>query len=265
MRKFCYISFLVFALVPALQAQDRSSVDTTVPLQEIKPPVEDVEVNTQDAVSFDENVLDTSLIKNNLSLPGDSIRNWRNRKEYAYVNYLDSLLKNQKKPKAKPVQAPEGPGLFDSFLSSSIVSIVLWTLAIFFILFIIYRLFLADGVFRRKTKAGKVEAQVEEELITEESDFDALIRQALQAGDYRLAVRYQYLKTLHLLAGRQFIQLAPDKTNYQYVREISNRNHQNEFAALTLNYEYVWYGEFGIEKPLYQKIENGFTSLNQKL
>ena len=106
---------------------------------------------------------------------------------------------------------------------------------------------------------------MEEEVITRESDFDALIRTALQNSNYRQAVRYQYLRTLHILADKNFIELAPDKTNFQYVREIANRNHQNDFASLTLNYEYVWYGEFDIDKNIYQKIENNFTSLNQKL
>jgi hypothetical protein len=49
------------------------------------------------------------------------------------------------------------------------------------------------------------------------------------------------------------------------VQEIANHNHRQDFAALTLNYEYVWYGEFDIEKDIYQKIENGFINLNRKL
>ena len=40
---------------------------------------------------------------------------------------------------------------------------------------------------------------------------------------------------------------------------------QNDFASLTLNYEYVWYGEFEVEKDIYDKIEKGFRNFNQKV
>ena len=102
-------------------------------------------------------------------------------------------------------------------------------------------------------------------MITNESDFDALIRQALQNGNYRQAVRYQYLRTLHLLSGRGMVSLAPDKTNFNYVTEISNPEYRNAFAALTLYYEYAWYGEFDVDKNIYEKIEYNFSSLNKKI
>ena len=107
--------------------------------------------------------------------------------------------------------------------------------------------------------------EVTEEVVTSESDFDRLIRVALTTGNYRLAVRYQYLRSLHQLAVRNYVSLAADKTNYQYVQEISNHQVRNDFASLTLNYEYVWYGEFQIEQTIYQKLETAFKSFNQKV
>ncbi|MEO7308306.1 MAG: DUF1206 domain-containing protein [Ferruginibacter sp.] len=268
MHKIIYISLLLISFLPAAQAQKKFVYEDTALLQkeeQVTAPGEDVKVVENTTADNAEENIDTSLYKNNLNLPYDSIRNWKNSKEYAYTKYLDSLLKNEKKAELRQTPRPPGSGLFNSLLNSSFVSVLLWTLAIGFVLFIIYRLFLADGAFRRRSKTKNMEAEVEEELITGESNFDAMIRQSLQNGNYRQAVRYQYLRTLHLLAGKNFVQLAPDKTNYQYVREITNRSHQNDFAALTLNYEYVWYGEFNIEKDTYQKIETNFTSLNQRL
>lgn len=273
MRKTIYISFLLMSFLSAAQAQEKVIYEDTSLLQkdeQVTAPAEVVIDEVVPAESKDDTVIpyheekaDTVLYQNDLYLPYDSIKNWRNLKAYAYTKYLDSLLKNKKKPEPK---ATPRPGILNSILGSGFVSVLLWTLAICFVLFIIYRLFLADGVFQRRSKAVKnAEAEVEEEVITGESDFDALIRSALQNSNYRQAVRYQYLRTLHILADKHFIDLAPDKTNFQYVREIANRSHQNDFASLTLNYEYVWYGEFEIGKDIYQKIENNFNSLNQKL
>jgi hypothetical protein len=142
----------------------------------------------------------------------------------------------------------------------------LWFIAGAFILFIIYNLFLADGVFKRSPKSNSAAIpEAEEEHIDKESDFDKLIRNAIQSGNYRLAIRYHYLQTLHLLAGKNQVQLAADKTNYQYVRELVNKNFQNDFSALTLNYEYVWYGEFAIDEIVYSKLKTAFVSFNNKL
>lgn len=275
MRKIIYISFLCMALLSAAQAQDQKytvSDTQVVKDQEIiqapsategvveQAPAEDHTLNSVDEKP------DTTLYINNLPFPADSMQNWKDLKEFAYAKYLDSLLKEKQKTQARSKPGSFEPGVMNSILASSVVRVFLWTLAILFILFILYKLFLAEGVFKRESRAVKQQTpEVEEEVISSESDFNNLIYQSLQANNYRQAVRYQYLKTLHKLSDRNLVELAKDKTNFQYVRELRNPAFQNDFASLTLNYEYVWYGEFIIDKSIYQKIESNFTALNQKL
>ena len=272
MRKIIYISLLLMGFLSAAQAQKKIIYEDSSLLQKdeaVSATVDQIEVVKDSTVLVDapataledDEPADTSLYKNDLNLSYDSIKNWRNLKDYAYTKYLDSLLKNIKQ---KEPPAPRR-SIFSNLFNSNIVTVLLWTVAIAFILFILYRLFLAEGVFKRKLKSVKTEAEVAEEIITSESDFDALIRQAIQNGNYRQAVRYQYLRTLHLLAEKNMVQLAPDKTNFQYVSEIANRSYQQDFASLTLNYEYVWYGEFEIDKNIYDKIESNFSRFNQKI
>lgn len=267
MHKIIYISVLLFSILSAAHAQEKFVYEDTALLikdEAVTAPVEDNRITDELIESYYAEKIDTTLFPNSVQLPYDSIKQWKDLKQYAYIKYLDSLLKNRKK--AEVMQAPRSPGFINDILGSGFISALLWILAICFIFFIIYRLFLADGVFKRRSKAIiKEEDEMDEEELTKESDFDALIKTALQHGNYRQAVRYQYLRTLHTLADKNFIELAPDKTNYQYVRELKNRDQQQAFAALTLNYEYVWYGEFNIDKNIYQKIETGFTDLNQKL
>ncbi len=280
MRKTIYISILLMSFFVAAKAQkkiiyqDTSLLQTDEPV--LSPPVEDF--NDVDTVDYNapveeaeneetETTLDTVLYKNNLIFPYDSVKKWRNQKDYSYTKYLDSLLKALNEEALKKQQEPpEPPGFFSNLLGSGIVGFLLWAFVICFIGFILYRLFLSEGGFRRRSKTmNEMVPGVQEEIITPESDFDALIRQALQKNNYRQAIRYQYLRTLHLLAGKSLVVLAPDKTNYQYVTEIVNRDQQQAFAGLTLNYEYVWYGEFEIDKNIYEKIETGFRQLNQKV
>ena len=277
MHKFFYISLLLLFFVPDVRAQKKYIYQDSSLLQkeEQYPAVDSAveiiqqQVEATDKIAIDEVIEkpDTALYANNISLSADSIRHWKKLKDYAYIQYIDSLLKEKKKKKVKePDYQPTGTGILNGLLNSGFIKFLLWAFAIGFVLFIIYRLFLAEAVFLRKSKSmNNGEAEVEEELITSDSDFDVLIKQALQNNNYRQAVRYQYLRTLHTLAAKGFVELAPDKTNFQYVSEIKNRDYQNDFAALTLHYEYVWYGEFAIEQDIYHKIETGFINLNKKL
>ena len=275
MRKIIYISLVCMAILSSAQAQDQKyTVSDTLVVkdQEIIQAPSATEGLVEQAPADDHTLSsivekpDTTLYLNSLIFPADSMQSWKNRKEFAYAKYLDSLLKEKQKAQVRSKPRSYEPGLMNSILASSIVRVLLWTLAILFILFILYKLFLAEGVFKRESRTAKQQnPEVEEEVISSESDFDNLINQALQANNYRQAVRYQYLKTLHKLSDRNLVELAKDKTNFQYVRELRNPAFQNDFASLTLNYEYVWYGEFMIDRNIYQKIESNFAALNQKL
>lgn len=287
MRKYIFISILSLAFFSAAHAQDKKYLykdstlneseqlyDTTVeqviqaPVQEEEKKILYEEVTEEEK---EEDVIDTSLNYNQLTVPPDSVTAWKNLKGFAYVKNLDSLLKAKKQApkeaeKEKTYSQPSGGGWLNAVLSSNGLQFFLWTLAVAFVMFVLYKLFLTDGAFRRKSAATNAKtAAVEEEVITGESDFDLLIKQALQQRNYRLAVRYQYLNTLHKLADKKLVELAADKTNYQYVREISNPAYQNEFAGLTLNYEYVWYGEFDIDENIYRSMNEKFNQLNTRL
>ena len=278
MRKTIYISILMVSFFSAVQAQKKVIYEDTSLLQKDEPvisapeealrDVDSVILNVpEEAVKADEETpLDTTLYQNNLHFSYDSIKNWRNQNDYSYSKYLDSLLKSKKEPEKKETPKSSEPDLLNDILGSGILGLILWTFVICFVGFILYQLFLSDGGFRRRSKKVKdIIAEAAEEIITNESDFDALIRQALQNANYRQAIRYQYLRTLHLLADKNLVSLAPDKTNFNYVSEITNADNRQAFAALTLNYEYVWYGEFDIDKNIYEKIETNFRQLNQKI
>jgi hypothetical protein len=260
MHKQLLISFFTMLLFSAANAQQSNQPYGDSSVIEVK--------DDYDETPNDTLYIDTTLYFSRPAMPADSVNAWKNSKEFSYVKNLDSLLVKAKnaQEREQPDNSSSGSNWLGRFLSSGSVKVFFWGLAIFFVLFILYKLFLTEGAFRRKTMASSPGTpEVEEEVINSESDLESLIKQALQARNYRLAVRYRYLQTLYKLAAKKMLELAVDKTNYQYVREISNQSYQNEFAALTLNYEYVWYGEFEIEANIYQRIENGFSQFNNKL
>ena len=80
-----------------------------------------------------------------------------------------------------------------------------------------------------------------------------------------LPPRYLYLQSLKKLSDNELILFSPDKTNRIYVKELSDRIYQSEFAYLTLNYEYVWYGKFAINLSRYEQLKEQFILFNKKI
>ena len=212
----------------------------------------------------------------------DSLQDYKQDKDFAYMKYMDSLLRKtkdlsvdtfsvsnsnirrQKKPSKNSEERTPPPNL--NFFSMPIVKLILWILAIFLIGFIIYKLFLGENFFRRnRSYKNTSDIQKEEEDISDPSGYDTLIAQAVMNKNYRLAIRYSYLQALHKLAVSGLLQFSADKTNYQYVNELRGKPYQNDFAAITLNYEYVWYGKFEIDENIYNRLSGEYRSFNQKL
>ncbi|MCL2596205.1 MAG: hypothetical protein FWD66_00780 [Paludibacter sp.] len=76
-----------------------------------------------------------------------------------------------------------------------------------------------------------------------ETDLDKLIENAVAADNFRLAVRFVYLKILKLLAQRQIIEYQYQKTNYEYAYQIENLDLRTVFREVSFVFDYCWYGE----------------------
>lgn len=221
---------------------------------------------------------DTTIVKTAFDTGNDSLQRWKRSRDFAYIMYLDSLLRKEKGLRMDTVSIDKNTGKkrraaafsaennSNNFLNSFPLQIFFWAIAIFFIGIIIYKLFLTNGIFaKRNTKLTEDQTENEPKGLNEYSEYDGFIREAEVMNDYNLATRYLYLRTLKKLADSDLILYSPDKTNYSYVKELSNENYRQEFASLTLNYEYVWYGKFVISSRRYQQLKEQFNSFNKKV
>ena len=105
----------------------------------------------------------------------------------------------------------------------------------------------------------------EEEHIIKNEDIQVLIQKALGDKNYRLAVRYYYLYILQLMSEQELIDWQLQKTNHDYENEIKKPDLKKAFAKITRLYDYVWYGDFGIDESQYQKAETIFSTLQKSL
>ncbi|MCV2487290.1 DUF4129 domain-containing protein [Flavobacterium sp. SH_e] len=89
-------------------------------------------------------------------------------------------------------------------------------------------------------------------------DFEKLIQESIEAGEKRIAVRYYYLWLLKVMAQHNYIEWDIEKTNSDYLYELQNPAHKEEFTYLSYLYNYIWYGEFEIDDAIFRKTENRF-------
>lgn len=89
-------------------------------------------------------------------------------------------------------------------------------------------------------------------------DFEKLIKESIEAGERRIAIRYYYLWLLKVMAQNNYIEWDIEKTNSDYLYELHNPAHKEEFTYLSYLYNYIWYGEFEIDDVVFRKTENRF-------
>lgn len=92
-----------------------------------------------------------------------------------------------------------------------------------------------------------------------EMDFDKLIAQAVASHDYRKGIRLLFLKSLKMLADRNFIHWEHGKTNHEYLAELTKEDLKTGFNELNFYFEYAWYGNFSIDHEMFLKVQNLFT------
>lgn len=123
-------------------------------------------------------------------------------------------------------------------------------------------------MFKRKSRTKEdVDAGVEDVDI-HAINYESQIQGAIKSGDYRLAVRLWFLRSLKEMTDRDLIQWKIDKTNNDYYYELSGSGLEQQFGRVSLIYDYIWYGEFGVDEMRYRKVEddmrNFYVSVQKK-
>lgn len=155
--------------------------------------------------------------------------------------------------------------MFYSVGQSGVMGVVVILVIVLILGLIIMKLF---GV-NFRTLMGKKEIDASEiDIYTEnvhEMDFDALIANALKNKDYRLVIRFAYLKNLKQLSDKDIINWSANKTNYSYQYEINDNMLRSKFLETTLIFDYVWYGEFSVSEEQFSDIYTRMNSLNSMI
>lgn len=116
---------------------------------------------------------------------------------------------------------------------------------------------------KKKPEIDKTVKLTDEELDTE--TYHQQIEQAVASGRFRAAVRLLYLQTLRVLVDKGIIDYSREKTNAAYLRSLVSTPWYKTFATLTLDYEYIWYGEVPVNDEQFNVIHRQFRQFMNEL
>lgn len=130
----------------------------------------------------------------------------------------------------------------------------------FLLYFLIRYLMSKDGNFllgKRNRKIKITSHDIEENI--HEINFPERISQLEKQQDYRSAIRYHFLYSIKKLTDKNLINWNPEKTNQDYLKELKNKNLQEDFRRVIYIYDYIWYGEFDTQEKDYQHYKTYFN------
>lgn len=146
---------------------------------------------------------------------------------------------------------------------------ILGILGIVVLIFFLLRYFVGiQGVQKTKNRTFDPNAEIDTQTVAEhihEFDLEALLKQAIERKEYSVATRLYYLLAIKTLSEKKLINWKKDKTNRNYLNELSGTAHRNPFRELTNIFERVWYGEVPIEAKAFGAIQGQFRQFIQSI
>jgi hypothetical protein len=172
---------------------------------------------------------------------------------------------NAQLAKKKTTEAPKKFSV--AWLQQQWIRILFWVLFIggFAAVLIWYLSSLNIQLFRKRTADIST---WEEEKITEDIfsiAYEREIAAAVQAQNFRQAVRLHYLQTLSLLSKKGAINFMQDRTNSEYLLQLYNTPFHNDFNRLTRSFEYTCYGKFNLTPTAFEKVQKDFETFYRRI
>lgn len=189
---------------------------------------------------------------------------------------LNPLRKKEERPR-KERQKGKGDGAdreempsfqIDRPLLTNIVKFLLILIAAVAIALLLKHLLGFGSIpWNKKIKPQQL-AEIHLETIEEnlhEAEMNPLIRQAIEQGQYALAIRLYFLAILKELSLMQAIRWKKNKTNREYLQELQNQSDHADFSRTARIFERIWYGNRIITAGEFRQVEFPFADFLRRL
>lgn len=195
-------------------------------------------------------------------------KNWQNATaELDYEQFRkkekeeDTTNNNRTENSAEPFDMDFNTSIFDGDWSG-FFQVFFFVLVIGLLAFLTLKLMGATAFLSNK-KIDKTALNYSIEKIEanlHQADLEGFVNQAVQNGDYKLAIRLYYLQIIKKLSLQKWIKWKKDKTNNAYLNEMRGSGSFKEFRAVTRLFERVWYGDVRIDASDFEVLRPQFLA-----
>jgi hypothetical protein len=191
-------------------------------------------------------------------VPQSKVEKYLADRDYEYANDPAYWKKDK-------IQNSPGPSSFWNFMGNKVIQ---WILLLGVIAAIIYGLFLLarENNFRWFSRRSKQPQQIEpDSLLQGPVDYDEAIRKYQAEGNYRFAIRYLFLRLIHSATDKNIIQIRDSTTNADIWRAFGQHPLASQFRYLATAYEYIYFGDFNLNKEIFDSLKNKFEVFQEKI
>ena len=157
--------------------------------------------------------------------------------------------------------------LFIRYGASDAWGYVFYGAAILFGAWLVYQIFQSNfsGVLYGRSRRNQAEARILNRVEDiHDIDYERQIQDAIAAHQYRLAVRLYYLYVLKTLSDSKQIDWKIDKTNHDYLSEMTGSPLSQPFSEMTRAFEYAWYGDRPLDETAFQRVQHSFQQFQSR-
>lgn len=192
-----------------------------------------------------------------------SFREVSQRQVNSYLKNPDYAYANE--PEYWRQEAPSKPGIFTKLFGSRLFQWIIFILFAGIFLYGIYQLAKENNLRWLKRKSIQNDSSQEVYDFNNEIDYDVLIHKYQLEENYRLAVRFMYLRLIRTIRDKGDIQIRDSSTNAEIARAFATHPGVADFRYLATAYEYIYYGEFIPQQDLFNRLKNRFEDFQQTL
>ena len=191
-------------------------------------------------------------------VPQSKVNKYLADRDYEFANDPEYWKKDK-------TQDNTGPSLFTRLLRNKIFQWALFLVVIAVVMYGIFQL-ARENNFTWYNRRSKQSQETEPDSVLQGSrNYDEAIRKYQAEGNYRFAIRYLFLRLIHTAADKNIIQIKDSATNSEIGRAFGQHPLASQYRYLATAYEYIYYGDFNLNKEIFDSLKMKFEIFQEKM
>ena len=189
-------------------------------------------------------------------VPRLKVEKYRADADYEYANNPEYWVKDK-------VQNNPGSSAFWNFLRNKTFQWFLFLLVIAVIVYGIILLAKENSFKWFSLRSADPQPDEPDSLLQGPMDYDEAIRKYRAEGNYRFAIRYLYLRLLHLASEKNIVPIRRAMTNTEIGQAFGKHPLASQFRYLATAYEYIFFGDFKVNEEIFDRLNAQFEIFNK--